>query len=544
MEHRKKCNVCGTVFCYTDEDIKNNSKAHLWAGISALGAAASALGGNWGATRTNQENAFNEERKVIDFDHCPNCRSIDLSILTDVEWNDYQEGLKNQRSGGISINANASEESLVKRIKMFIDDGQWQEALSYSEHVLDMNPENGEVYFLRIMANNRIKKVSEFIDKKINIRGDNNFAKASKFGDEEIQKKIEEIDKGIQEQRERDQRRKAAAEQKIIDNSAIESIRSANNSEDIEAIWADLDALKKLVGRTSFGLSEDIEKIEQRIKDIRESRIANKKRKIKKAIIAVCAIAVIIIVIAIISWIAKNVKKQKIYDQAYQAEEAGDIVEALSEYREIRGYKDVDDKIQKLAELKGRRDDFEVFCYKETQFVNDGIPSTWAKTKNPEIDLESRSVTIQTELSEGVYELLLDGNSAIQKNLLTKLKEKLDVVTSDIYEKAKGAYDEMDVYGHIYVSGQEAPIYTVHNGGVTEDRLLFDVADIPDEADGSPDFSIEQESGSIVTYGKCSNYNVFHPRTFSDEPIQKTDEIPWIILKIQGNQAFLLSKYC
>ena len=45
MEYTKKCNVCGKVFCYTDEDIRENASNSLMAGLNALGGLASLGGG-------------------------------------------------------------------------------------------------------------------------------------------------------------------------------------------------------------------------------------------------------------------------------------------------------------------------------------------------------------------------------------------------------------------------------------------------------------------------------------------------------------------
>ena len=67
MEYRKRCNVCGHIFCYTDKDVKESDKNKIISGISDLGAAAGAFGGHWGATLANQNNANRFENKIKDF---------------------------------------------------------------------------------------------------------------------------------------------------------------------------------------------------------------------------------------------------------------------------------------------------------------------------------------------------------------------------------------------------------------------------------------------------------------------------------------------
>ena len=142
MEYRSKCNVCGRIFCYTDKDIKNSNTAALLSAISDFGAAAGAVSGNWGATVVNQNNAQRNEKGIKDFSKCPYCNSDNITLLTDEEWEQEQKRQAINAKGGITINANASEENLIKRIENFIDDGDWVSAEIYAQQVLDMNPEN------------------------------------------------------------------------------------------------------------------------------------------------------------------------------------------------------------------------------------------------------------------------------------------------------------------------------------------------------------------------------------------------------------------
>lgn len=45
MEYRRKCTVCGNVYCYTDSDIKNSNLNSINSTVSAIGAVASIMGG-------------------------------------------------------------------------------------------------------------------------------------------------------------------------------------------------------------------------------------------------------------------------------------------------------------------------------------------------------------------------------------------------------------------------------------------------------------------------------------------------------------------
>lgn len=74
-EIRKKCNVCGTIFCYTEQDLKDSigkAFSNLAGSIVQIGGAAT---GNMGAAIYGKQNASN---KVIDYSRCPNCNSKDI----------------------------------------------------------------------------------------------------------------------------------------------------------------------------------------------------------------------------------------------------------------------------------------------------------------------------------------------------------------------------------------------------------------------------------------------------------------------------------
>ena len=92
MEYRRKCNVCGKIFCFTDEDLKNNLKNSAMAGLNAIGQLSSVFGGTIFHTSyfNEQSNRFSD--KVVDYDKCPYCNSSDIAIVWDDELeNDLDE---------------------------------------------------------------------------------------------------------------------------------------------------------------------------------------------------------------------------------------------------------------------------------------------------------------------------------------------------------------------------------------------------------------------------------------------------------------------
>ncbi len=193
MEYRKKCNVCGNIFCYTDQDISNNRMSSGLEAISAIGSIAGALSGNWVAARANQESSYHQENKIIDFNHCPKCRSMDLVLLSESEYKSELVRIA-LRNNSISINTNATKESLLERAHMFIQEGDWISAIAYCEHVLDEDPANGNAYWLKQLALWEIHDVDELIKSDIKIREGELYSKIVQCGSEVLKQQIEEVE--------------------------------------------------------------------------------------------------------------------------------------------------------------------------------------------------------------------------------------------------------------------------------------------------------------------------------------------------------------
>ena len=81
-EHRMRCNVCGHIFCYTDEDLKKNASNATMGAISAIGGLASALGGGTiFHTHHLSEQSDRYTDKVVDYSRCPACKSTDITEM-------------------------------------------------------------------------------------------------------------------------------------------------------------------------------------------------------------------------------------------------------------------------------------------------------------------------------------------------------------------------------------------------------------------------------------------------------------------------------
>ncbi len=98
----------------------------------------------------------------------------------------------------METNSNFSNEqapisSLLKRVKMFLADAEWQKANQYCERILDTDPENAEAYFYKFLASKLLCTENELLRLYFPLKEDKNFAKALSFSSGEFKKKLEEF---------------------------------------------------------------------------------------------------------------------------------------------------------------------------------------------------------------------------------------------------------------------------------------------------------------------------------------------------------------
>jgi uncharacterized protein with PIN domain len=87
-ETRMRCNVCGRVFCYDDNDLVKNIRNAKEAVTNASLGVMEAIGGTRLGAYSAQNNANTSMSKVVDYSKCPYCNSSDISKITEEEYKD------------------------------------------------------------------------------------------------------------------------------------------------------------------------------------------------------------------------------------------------------------------------------------------------------------------------------------------------------------------------------------------------------------------------------------------------------------------------
>ena len=111
-----------------------------------------------------------------------------------------QNSIDNKTINSQDMSIKASTETLLKRVFIFLEDGNWDDADIYCEKVLDLDPENAKAYFGKMLANLKVHCEEDLESSKIDFEDNENYRKIKKYGDKDFVTKIENYLNSIQSQ--------------------------------------------------------------------------------------------------------------------------------------------------------------------------------------------------------------------------------------------------------------------------------------------------------------------------------------------------------
>ena len=120
QEYRRKCNVCGKVFCFSDADIGKNIDAVIRAQREAKNAMLNAIGGSQIGLYASKAMSQQHLNSIVDFKKCPYCNSSDLSDLTEEQ---YKAEVIKESKAQAEVKAPASAAEQIKQFKELLDSG-------------------------------------------------------------------------------------------------------------------------------------------------------------------------------------------------------------------------------------------------------------------------------------------------------------------------------------------------------------------------------------------------------------------------------------
>lgn len=484
MEFTRRCSVCGKIYCYTDQDLKDSKTNAVAGAIGAIGTIASVFGGTPYQTFELDKMSDRAMNKMIDYEKCPNCGSSRTVLLTADELAKYKNNdhanpvASPQMPQMVPINTNASTEALVERGMLFLEDREWDKANAYFENVLDADPKNVQAYIGKLLVDLRLPKV-ELLDSCEKDFTDNpNYKKALRFSTEKEKEQLESINKeriykkaktiartdykkaidllaSIKDYKDASQLIESYLE--IININIYEKALSVKESESISQLTeaaglldglGDYKEAKKIAAEYRSHI-EELKAEEEKKRQEEESKrqeeakraaaIAEERakqaaiegellqKKKKKGLIFAAVVAIVIIATYAIA--AKTVIPNNKYNTAVSLMENGEYDIAIEKFQALHGFKDSERLIDECEVRK---------TYHEAESkVNDGLFAeaysilktidTYAPSKDLMSEIESKKPLFLLEVGDtftvGTYEQdnnLNNGSEPIEWVVLSK----------------------------------------------------------------------------------------------------------------------------
>ena len=334
--------------------------------------------------------------------------------------------------------SNVNVASLLKRVKLFLEDGDFTEAASYCERVLDQDPENAEAYLGKLMAENGVRTVGDLQYCNQPFDRNNNYIKILRFGKDDL---ISELKNYISIINDRNEKSRVINQKNEIYESAKNKMLSNRKENCREAIslfstiidWRDSSDQIKVCER----IIEDIQKREEEEKIRLEKEKELRKLKQIKWKKRVMFILVGIASLYFLSLLLIKVVLPKIwYQKAVSLEKTGEYEKAAIYYERSGKEKEADSAAVMHIKTLVQNNEFQT-------------ARVYAQNKNLPSEVENEIKRVENEI------------------------KRVETVKSGLFDEIKNA-----AVGDIVVFGKHIVYNT--SGAIVDDSLEWYVIDKED----------------------------------------------------------------
>ena len=545
----------------------------------------------------------------------------------------------------------ANVEPLLKRVFMFLEDGEWEKADSFCEQVLNQAPENAQAYIGKLMAELQVSRQDDLANCERPFETNNNYQKALRFGDEKtktiLNGYIDRINERNENKRLTEIYNAASAAMNAADSeskllavsrtfNSISGFRDSSllaqkcieraevcrkngvyanainrmNENTVSGYEAAIGIFNTISGwRDSYDkivtcqnrineikLKEEAERLERERKE-EEKRIAARKAAIRLRKIAIFfAIAIVICIVFAIVLIKVIIPQQKLneateliksgnYEEGYaRLEELGhsDLITANKYSRAVElmnsgeyeaairifeglNYKDSEDLIEEcnLAIISNE-------YYKAMALMNSGEYEAAIRIledldyKDSKEQIEKCNAAIKDAKYQKALSLIETGDYDTAYSILDEIG-KHDVVTANKYDRALAlmntkSYEEAIVLfiGLNYKDSeslrekcQDAIKEQNYNKAVElmnvkdfegAQELFSQLGNYRDSTQKKSEciFRIQMSNNGKIKVGSIIKFGFYEQ---DNNQGNGKEEIEWIVLKVQNNKAFIVSRY-
>ena len=243
-------------------------------------------------------------------------------------------------------NTNPTIRNLLRRVSLFLEEKNWEQANEYCERILDIDMENGEAYLYKLCIECQISKIDDIVvlnDSSLiyKIKQSSNYRNIIKFGDDKTREKINHL---LNLMTENNNSSKYFQAKRLFENNTLESYEEALN-------------IFKLI-RNYRDSAQYIEKIEEGILQFKEEERLMQMERIEQA----------------------NEQKYLRAKQLANTKTYSSVQEAITILESIINYKDSNTILYDLKSIIGelkKEDDYNYACrimyYNDLESVNKAI---------------------------------------------------------------------------------------------------------------------------------------------------------------------------
>lgn len=420
---------------------------------------------------------------------------------------------------------NANTAPLLKRVFIFLEDANWQEADEYCEKVLDLDPECAEAYLGKLMAELQVKTQKALADCAEPFDDKDNYKKVIRFGDEKLKTALTGYIEHINIRNEnarldgiytRAKNAMSAANTESAYKEAAHLFETISEYQDsavlAQSCYEKAEVARKdsilssgkaiMTGEVIFnyeyaikllesisGWKDADEKIyacQKRIEEIkakeeaerlekeRQAEIARKeaeriaKRNKKIAIITtpiVCAVIAFIIVLNTV--IIPNGK----YNDAITLMDAGKLDEAYSAFIELGDYKDASEK---AGDIKLQKTKDQLKNIKVGSYINFGAYEQDNNTSNGKEDVEWLVLEVKDGKALVISKYALDCQpyNTSYTDVTWEACTLRRWLNNDFINAAFSA-EEKAIIPTVTVSSDKNPEYSTNSGNATQDQVFL-----------------------------------------------------------------------
>ena len=251
---------------------------------------------------------------------------------------------------------NAQIEPLLKRIFMFLEDGDFGRADEFCEQVLNIDPECAEAYLGKLMINSNVKKQDDLGKLNYSFTENANYQKALRFADSKLKSQLDEYATLCNEIVETKSKDLVLNEAKsYMTGNDISTYESAINLFETIRGWKDADEQITVCQNKieEIKVKEETDRLErEREAEIAREEAERRAKRNKKIVITATSIVAILIAFIIVlnTIIIPNI----MYNNAMKLIDTENLDEAYNILKELGDYKDSVHKVRdvRLAKTK------------------------------------------------------------------------------------------------------------------------------------------------------------------------------------------------